>query len=258
MITSTANPRIKQLARLKQRSAREETRTFPIEGVRAAARAAAAGWPIKELILAPDLAQPEARELAAEILSKGISVTEVGDAAFHKIAYRRHPDGILAVGETRELRLENFVLPDPPLVLVVEAIEKPGNLGAMLRIADGAGAAVIAADAATDVFNPNVVRASQGALFSVPIAVASAEDTARWLEAGSFHVVAARPDGPAAPWELDLTGPCAIVIGSEHAGLSPAWRDVETVTIPMRGLGDSLNAAAAAAIVVYEAVRQRA
>ncbi len=127
----------------------------------------------------------------------------------------------------------------------------------MLRIADGAGAAVIAADASTDVFNPNVVRASQGALFSVPIAVASAEDAARWLRAGSFHIVAATPDGRAAPWEVDLTGGCAIVVGGEHTGLSPVWGDVEMVTIPMLGLGDSLNAAAAAAIVVYEAVRQR-
>jgi TrmH family RNA methyltransferase len=185
-------------------------------------------------------------------------VLELGDAAFRKIAYRRHPDGVLAVVTTRSTTLDALDLPDRPLVLVVEGIEKPGNLGAMLRTADGAGVdAVIVADPATDAYNPNVVRASQGAVFTVPLAVATADTGAAWLAGRGIRVVAASPDATTPPWQVDLTGPLAAVVGSEHAGLSSVWNGADGVGIPMRGTADSLNAATAAAVLLYEAVRQR-
>jgi len=258
-ITSTANPRVKALARLRERRERTITGTFPIEGARVVERALAARWPINEVYVAPGLASPEALEAAAALARAGVPSTELGDEAFHRIAYREHPDGIIAIGSTGDLRLDRLRLPVAPMVLVVEAVEKPGNLGAMLRTADGAGAdAVIVADPTIDPWNPNVVRTSQGALFTVPLAATGAEEVVVWLESAGIHAVAAtpRPGGPA-PWDIDLTGAIALVVGSEHAGLSMRWRNATATAIPMRGAGDSLNASVAAAVLLYEAVRQR-
>ncbi len=258
MITSTANPRIKAAAALKDRNRRTAEERFPIEGARVAARALAAEWPLLEAFYAPGLADAEATAVCDRLRASGVPVTEVGDAAFAKMAYRRHPDGLLAIGATRPLPLADVPISGEPLLLVVEAIEKPGNLGAMLRTADGAGAdAIIAAGRGTDPFNPNVVRASQGALFTIPLAVASPTETRTWLQNHGIAVYAARPHGGPAPWRRTLTGGVAVVVGSEHAGLSPAWQGVEPITLPMAGSGDSLNAATAAAVLLYEAVRQR-
>ncbi len=258
MITSTANPRVKALARLKRRSARDTTGSFPIEGMRAVQRAVAAGWPLKELIVAPELMSAPVRASISTVRPAGLAVTELGEAAFRKIAYRQHPDGVLAVGHAVDLTLQRLSLPPHPLILVAESIEKPGNLGAMLRSADGAGAdAVIAADVSTDPFNPNVVRASQGSLFTVPLAVATAADTIAWLDAHAVSVLAAGPDGSTAIWDTDLTGPTALVVGGEHGGLTDLWAGRTRVALPMAGSADSLNAATTAAVLLYEAVRQR-
>ncbi len=258
MITSTANPRVKALARLKDRSGRRETGTFPIEGFRTVERAFGAEWPITEVVIAPELATAQHAALAERIHAAGVPLTELGGTAFSRIAYRRHPDGILAVGRIRHRSFDQLDLPPDPLLLVVDAVEKPGNLGAILRTADAAGVdAVIAADTATDLFNPNVVRASQGALFSVPAAVADAAAVAAWLAELGGTVVAASPSGTVAPWDVDLTAARAIVVGSEHAGLSAQWAGAVEVQIPMRGTGDSLNTSIAAAVIVYEALRQR-
>ncbi len=258
VITSAANPRIKALARLRQRRHRDTERLFPIEGSRAVRRALAAGWPLAEAFYAPELGGAAAAATLSDLHSAGVTVTEVGDAAFRKIAYRRHPDGLLAVGHARSLPLSDIALPATPLVLIVDGTEKPGNLGAMLRTADGGGVdAVIAADTATDPFNPNVVRASQGALFSVPLAVASPQEAAAWLDARDISVLAAGPEDGSPPWHHDLTGAVALVVGGEHAGLSPSWASRPRLTIPMAGSADSLNVSAAAAVLVYEAVRQR-
>jgi TrmH family RNA methyltransferase len=187
---------------------------------------------------------------------------EAAAEPFRKAAYRSHPDGLLAVARSFPTGLDRIPRRGrrgPPLLLVVEAIEKPGNLGTMLRTADGAGAdAVIVADPATDVFNPNVVRSSQGALFLIPVAVGSTAAVRAALGERGVTAFAASPAAAHDVWDADLTGPTAIVVGSEHAGLSPAW-DGGTVGVrlPMAGASDSLNAAAAAAVLLYEAVRQR-
>lgn len=257
MITSTANPRVKALVRLRNRRDRDARGLFVIEGVTAVRRASDAGWPLVEVHVAPALLTAAASAVLVG-LDPGLEVVELGEEAFRKVAYRRNPEGILAVGRSVPLGLARLTLPADPLVLVLEAIEKPGNLGAALRTADAAGFdAVVAANPATDPFNPNVVRASQGALFTVPLAVATAESALAWLTSHNVAVIAARPDAGAAPWDLDLRGGVAIVVGSEHAGLSSVWAGPRDVTIPMAGTVDSLNAATAAAILAYEARRQR-
>ncbi len=234
VITSTANPRVKALGALKDRAERDRTGRFPVEGLRTVQRALAAGWPIDEIVLAPELAGPEAKATAA---GSGVPVVELGAGAFRRVAYRQGPDGILAVAAARPLLLDGLPVGVGGFVLVVEGLEKPGNLGAVLRTADAAGVdAVIAADPVTDPYNPNVVRASQGSLFTVALAVAPAAETRRWLLDRGLTIHVARPqEGAPGPWEVDLTVPTAIVIGGERAGVSAVWDGDRSVTIPMRG-----------------------
>jgi TrmH family RNA methyltransferase len=184
----------------------------------------------------------------------------LGRAAFDKVSYREHPDGVLAVVPDPSRALADIELGERPLVLVCEAVEKPGNLGAMLRTAEAAGvAAVIAAAPVTDWGNPNVVRASKGTLFAVPVAAAGVDDVLAWLRGNGVAVVVATPDAPDLVTDCDLTGACAIVVGAEHEGVSAtlgAGAD-HAVRLPMVGRVNSLNVATAAAVTVYEAVRQR-
>ncbi len=249
-ITSPANPKIKSLAKLKDRRGREKAQRFLIEGARELGRAIDAGIPVEEIVYAPRLAS----DAAGRIVAETTSVTTVAEAPFHKLTMRQNPDGIIGVAATWRRSLDDITL---GLVLIVEAIEKPGNLGAMLRTADAAGAAVVVADPSVDPFNPNVVRASQGSLFAVPFVVAGAADAAAWA-AGRGAVIVTTPDAPTSLWDADLTGPVAIVVGSEHSGVTDTWREVGTpVRIPMEGSADSLNASVAAAVLLYEAVRQQ-
>jgi TrmH family RNA methyltransferase len=255
VIVSTANPRVKALAALGRRGERDRTGRFPVEGLRVVSRALAAGWPVEEIVLAPELATDEALALAG---NSRLPVTELGADAFRRVAYRESPDGILAVARTRPLPLAGLTVPERGFVLVVEAMEKPGNLGAVLRTADAAGVdAVVAADPATDPFNPNVVRASQGSLFAVPLGVAGAAETLGWLEGRGLAVQAARPEGGRPPWAVDLAGGVAVVVGGEHSGVSSTWDRCPAITLPMAGTADSLNAAVTAAVIAYEARRQR-
>jgi TrmH family RNA methyltransferase len=260
VITSAANPRVKAVARLQRRRHRDASGTFPIEGARVVGRALGAGWPLVEAYVAPDIVADDAASVSNALEAAGVPLIELSEPAYRRISYREHPDGLLAVGRIPSLDLTAVTLPPEPLVLVVEAIEKPGNLGAMLRTADAAGAdAVIIAAATADPWNPNVVRASQGALFSITLAAGTASEVGRWLDEHGLAVIAADPlPAAAAPWDVDLTGPIAIVVGSEHDGLSAAWRRRTTVAIPMLGTVDSLNASVAAAVLLYEARRQRA
>ena len=249
-ITSASNPYVRDLARLKTRRGRNAASRFLIEGARELRRAIDAGVTIDEIVFSPALATPEARAVAAN----APAVTTVGEAPFSKLSVRRGPDGIVGVAPTWSPALEGI---EGDLVLVAEGIEKPGNLGAMLRTADGAGAAVVATDPTVDLFDPNVIRASQGSLFTVPVALSDAETVVRWAT-GRGSVIVLTPDAGSPVWEADLAEPVAIVVGSEHAGVTDRWLDLGTaVQIPMAGEADSLNASVAAAIVLYEAVRQR-
>jgi TrmH family RNA methyltransferase len=184
----------------------------------------------------------------------------VSKAVFEKIAFGHRADGVLAVAVKPGRPLERLKLPAGPLVAVLEGIEKPGNVGAILRSADGAGLdAVIIVDGGTDLFNPNTIRASLGTVFTVPLAEATSQEAAVWLREKGVRLFAARVEGSLAYTEADFTGPCALVFGSEAMGLTASWSGdlVTTVRVPMRGIADSLNVAAAAAVLFYEALRQR-
>ena len=190
----------------------------------------------------------------------GAQVFELTKDTFAKVAYRERPDGLLAVAPQWRRTLEELALPATPFLLVVEAIEKPGNLGTILRSADAAGCdAVIVCDPVTDIFNPNVVRASTGVLFSVPLVVAESAVVHAWLKGNKIHTVATTPAAETLYTAADLRGPLAVIMGSEQYGLSEFWlkhADLP-VRIPMAGQADSLNVAMATIITLFEAVRQR-
>lgn len=261
LITSPANPRVKAIAGLRRRRARELERRTVVEGRDELALALDAGVVPELLLLCPDLM---ADGVLADVLARaeelGVEVVHASRSAFEKAAYREGPDGVLAVVPTLQRRPEELTLPDDALVLVCEGVEKPGNLGAMLRTADAAGVdAVVAADPVTDWGNPNTVRASKGTVFSVPVAAASTEATLAWLEGHGIPLVAATPDTARVHTDVDYRGPVAIAVGTESTGLTEAILEqaAHRVRIPMAGRVNSLNVATSAAIIVYEAVRQR-
>ncbi len=253
-IDSPSNPRVKALVRLRTRRRRDREGRFLIEGAREVRRALDAGVDVEALYLCPDLGSEPERWDDADV-----EVVELGSAAFEKIAYGR--DGVLAVARTFPTGLDRIPWDRPRCsILVAVGVEKPGNLGAMLRTAAGAGVdGVVVADPVVDVFNPNVVRASTGALFAVPVAVADADAVRSRLRSAPLTLLAAVTDGGRAPWEIDLSEGTAIVIGPEDRGLSPAWTAAadQLTTIPLAGTVDSLNASVAAAVLLFELVRQR-
>ncbi|MFP3914380.1 MAG: TrmH family RNA methyltransferase [Actinomycetota bacterium] len=251
MITSTANPLVKDLLRLRNRRERDLRGQFLIEGRRPLLRAVEGGAEVVQQVVCRDMG---GRPLA------DIPVVEMGEAPFRRLSLRQSPDGVLGVAAHLDTSLARLRVSAQPLVLVVESLEKPGNLGAVLRTCDGLGVdALVVADPATDAHNPNVVQASQGALFTVPLGVGSGPEVRRWLEERGIRLLATTPEGGLPPWDADLAGSVAIAIGSEAAGLGPAMVSAAdaTVTIPMQGRVDSLNASVTAGVVAYEAVRQR-
>lgn len=261
IITSRQNPRIKDLVRLRKRRDRDEAGLFLIEGYREVTRALSKGVKFKEFYYSPGwyLGENEPA-LIEKIKADGTRVFEVSKEVFTKVTYRDRPDGLLAVAEQWHRTLDDLKLSKNPFLVVVEAIEKPGNLGTILRSADGAGAdAVIVCDAVTDIFNPNVVRSSTGVLFSVPVVVSDSKTVHAWLRKKGIKIVSTTPDTDNIYTKVDLTGPIAIVMGSEQYGLTDFWlKDCDIpVRIPMNGLADSLNVAMATGLMVYEAARQR-
>lgn len=260
-VTSTANPRVKALVRLRDRREREETGRFVVEEQLVIARAREAGWTFLETWACPELLDAGGRALYASLRADGVAAVEVPPAVMHKVSYRERSDGLLAVAGRRPRGLAELVLPAsrPPLLAVLEDVEKPGNLGAVLRIADGVGAHAVLAIGGADLDNPNVLRASRGAFFTVPVAAAPRDEVVAWLRQRGIRLLAASPGG-ADLWDAsDLAGPVALVLGAEHDGLSPGLLAAcdGTVSIPMAGAGDSLNVATAAAVLLYEAARQR-
>ncbi|MDO5628482.1 MAG: RNA methyltransferase [Mobilicoccus sp.] len=259
-ITSTANPRLRALHRLRRRRDRDAAGVTLVEGVEEIALAVDAGGRMQEAYWCPDLDDGRAEPVLARLVQTGVRPVQLSRAAFEKVAYREGPDGLLAVFTAPGVGLAGLDPAGPEFLLIGEHIEKPGNLGAMLRTADAAGIqAVIAADAVTDWGNPNVVRGSKGAVFSVPVAAASTEETLSWLRRRGVQLVAATPDTDVLHTDADYTGPVAIAVGAEKEGLSEQFLDAADVRvrIPMTGRVDSLNVATSAAILVYEAVRQR-
>jgi TrmH family RNA methyltransferase len=262
VITSTQNPRVKALAKLSKRRVRDEAGLFIIEGVRPIERALMKGVELAEIYTCPEFFGISGieLELVQKLSAAGAVITQLSKEAFIKAAYREHPEGILAVAKQWQTGLDTLRLSANPLLIVLEAVEKPGNLGTVLRTADAVGAdGVIIADAATDIYNPNVVRASTGTLFSVPVAVAGTAEVIDYLKRQNITIVVATPHTSAAYTEADLTSPVAIVMGSEDKGLSDDWLKAGDVPVklPMLGIADSLNVSTATVVLAYEVLRQR-
>ena len=261
-LTSPANPRIKHVVKLRSCSAREESGEMIVEGFRECRRALDNGYRPQAIYHCPELYLKNENEaqLVADAERAGADVFTCSRTAFVKMAYKERPDGLLMTGPHVAKRLADIELPPNALVIVTESIEKPGNLGTILRSADaGKVSAVIVCDRTTDIHNPNVVRASTGTMFSVPVVEASSEEALAWLKEKGFKILAATPHAEKLHFEVDLTGNVAIALGAEQYGLTARWMDGAElrVRIPMLGLADSLNVSAAATILVYEAVRQR-
>jgi TrmH family RNA methyltransferase len=261
MITSVSNPRVKQAARLRDHRQRRKEQRILIDGVRELSRAIAAGVTLSEVFVCPELCRSaEARRLLELLPGSGGQRFDVSEAVFARLAFGQRGEGVVGVAAVPQRRLEDLALPANPLVTVLEGVEKPGNVGAVLRSADGAGvSAIVVADPRTDLFTPNVIRASLGTVFSLPVAAAVPADVLAWLRGRGLQILAARVEGSVSYTEVDYRQPTAIVLGSEAEGLTSLWAgdDIRAIRLPMLGAADSLNVSAAAAVLFYEALRQR-
>ena len=260
-LTSLQNPRVKEVIRLRDRRHRDQSGLFLIEGFREIQRALQNGiHPLTLFTCPPLFLGSNEPALIERCRAAGAQILECTEPVFCKMAYRDRPEGLLAVARQFHRRLEELPLPSNPLLLAVEGVEKPGNLGTLIRSADAAGAdAVLVADPRTDLFNPNVVRASTGILFALPVVVTDSATLLSWLRRQKIALLAASPHATLDMYDADLTRPVAIAVGAEQYGLSELWmREADrTVRIPMRGQADSLNVAQAATLLLYEALRQR-
>jgi TrmH family RNA methyltransferase len=261
VLTSAANPRIRAAIALRERRQRELTGLTLIDGARELRRALDSGVAVVEaFVCEPLLAGPDARAALDLLLRRGTATRPTSEAVFAKLAFGERAEGLVAVVRIPSTSLADLALPGDPLVVVIEGVEKPGNVGAVLRSADGAGAdAVVAASPRTDLFNPNAIRASAGTMFTVPTAAGPTPEVVAWLRARGVRIVAARVGAGRSYTETDLTGPLAIVLGAEADGLTDAWTaaDMDAINLPMLGVADSLNVSISAAILLYEARRQR-
>jgi TrmH family RNA methyltransferase len=260
-ISSLTNPRVKNVVKLRQRSHRDACGTMLIEGFREISRALDNQHPINELLYCDALFQGENNAaLLSRCQSTGAHLIACSTPVFKKMSYRDRPDGLLAVAPQVHHTLEDIPLSDAPFIVIAEAIEKPGNLGTILRSSDAAGVdAVIICDRCTDINNPNVVRASIGTLFSLPVVETTGTEALAWLQANAIQAVATTPHTDTLYNNVDLTGGVAVIVGTEQYGLSDTWLEAAEikVRIPMLGQADSLNVASATTILLYEVVRQR-
>ena len=253
MITSKSNPKIKNVVKLQKSSERREQNRIIIEGRREIERAVACGFIVDTLFICNDILK-ESVNIAANY------VEEVTLEVFEKIAYREGSDGLLAVAIPKYADLKSFKPKKNPLIIVLETVEKPGNLGAIMRTADAAGVdAVIIADPRTDLYNPNAIRASIGTIFSVPLFACSSEECINWLRENDIKIYCTYLKASIDYLEADFRQGSAIVMGTEATGISGIWVDAadQNLIIPMNGIADSLNVSVTTAIVVFEAIRQR-
>lgn len=254
ILSSAQNPRIKNLLLLQQKSSeRRKQGLFVVEGRRELQHCVEAGYEIDTLFLCPELLEGASYTAS--------HVFEVTPDIYEKIAYRGTTEGVVAIIRSRQMTLENLQLPENPLLMVLERVEKPGNLGAILRSADAAKAdAVIVCDPLTDLYNPNLIRSSIGAIFTVPTVACTSEECIRFLQGHGIQILTAQLQDSHLYYDTDMRKGTAIVMGTEATGLTNQWREAATahIRIPMLGRLDSLNVSVSAAILLYEAVRQRA
>lgn len=265
LLSSTQNPRIKHAIDLRERSMRNSSNLFIIEGYREILRALEGGQNLETLFVCPSLfLGVNEHTLIERAKRQGAQLFECTEKVFHKLSYRDRPDGLVAIAQQHHLSLhdlgQKIAGKDTPFLIVAEAIEKPGNLGTILRSSDAVGVdGVIVCDRCTDIYNPNVVRASVGTLFTVPVVEAEGKETLAWLKRNKIQILAATPSAKIEYTAIDMRGPLAIAVGTEQLGLSKKWMDEADlqVRIPMRGVADSLNVAMATTLLLYEALRQR-
>lgn len=265
-ITSLQNESLKEVVRLRDRRHRDQCGRFLVEGYRELLRLAEAGRSVEKLFFCRELfLGSHEPALIDRLVALGAELFPCAPRAFEKISYRDRPDGLLAIAPLWRQGLESLEsllseVKEPPFLIVAEAIEKPGNLGTILRSSDAVGVhALILCDGCTDLFNPNVVRASVGTLFTVPTFEAGSNELLAFLKGRGISIMAATPAAEKEFTQVDLTGPVALAVGTEQLGLSSSWMnqaDVQ-VKIPMRGKADSLNVAMATGLLLYEVLRQR-
>ncbi len=269
VITSPHNQRVKEAARLRDARARRKQDRIVIDGARELLRAIEAGIELAEVFVCEELCQSDGCHNFLQLIAEKqhpVEQLQVSRPVFEKLAYGHRTEGLIGIAKTPSRSLAELTLPPNPLVAVLEGVEKPGNVGAVLRSADAAGvSALIVTDGATDLYNPNAIRASLGAIFTVPFCAASATETIEWVMRRGLMVYTTRVDANTDYATADFTRPCAIVLGSESEGLSDRWSPpsdqasdkLVPIRLPMRGHVDSLNVSAAAAVLFYEALRQR-
>ena len=254
-ITSLQNNSVKRVVALQQKSSeRRKQHLFVVEGQREISHCLEAGYVVDTLFYCPELLSSDATLPAAE------NTVEVSRAVYEKIAYRGSTEGMIAEVRVRSLSLDDLNLGESPLIVVLESVEKPGNLGAVLRSADAAKAdAVIVCDPLTDLYNPNLIRSSIGAIFTVPCVACSSEECIRFLKSKGIRILTAQLQDSELYYETDMTCGTAIVMGTESTGLTNVWRRAADahIRIPMLGQLDSLNVSVSAAILLFESVRQR-
>lgn len=257
LLTSTKNDRIKALQKLEKSSERKKENLFVLEGTREIEKAIKASYNFTEVFYCPTIVSEKEVDT---LFKKNIPKTAVSNHVFEAIAYRENRDGLIALARPKSLSLNELSLAENPLIIVLEAVEKPGNLGAMLRTADAAGAdAIIVCDPKTDIYNPNVIRASIGCVFTKPVVCCESAEAISFFQSKNIKTLATTPYASDIYFEQNLKQPVAIVMGTEADGLSNFWlknTDLQ-VKVPMLGITDSLNVSVCLSVVLYEAVRQR-
>ncbi len=264
-ISSMQNPKVRRLQALQQKSSeRRRARLFVVEGRRELMHCLEAGYEVDTLFVCPDLfPDSELEEFLRQTRlsgAAGLKLFTVSAYVYAKVAYRGSTEGVMAEMRTRDLTLNDLRLSDQPLLVVLESVEKPGNLGAVLRSADAAAAdAVVVCDPLTDLYNPNLIRSSIGAAFSVPCVACDSETCIRFLKSKGISILTAQLQDSQPYYHTDMRRPTAIVMGTESTGLTDQWREAADahIRIPMLGQLDSLNVSVSAAILLFEAVRQR-
>ncbi len=260
-ITSLQNQRVKDAAKLRDRRERRKQGRMLIDGAREIRRAIEGRVELLELFVCESLCHSrDCTQLLEQLATLPVRQSQVAPSVFEKLAFGDRAEGVLGIAKMPVRKLTDLALAAKPLVAVLEGTEKPGNIGAVVRSAEAAGvSALIAADPRTDLFNPNTIRASLGAIFTVPVCCAAAADVRDWLVGQRIGIFAARVDAKTLYTEADFKQRAAIVLGSEAEGLSSIWSgpNVTPIRLPMRGRSDSLNVSATAAVLFYEALRQR-
>ena len=259
IITSAQNPKIKDLLALQEKSKeRRKKGLFVVEGRRELLHCVEAGYEPYAVFYCPDIISNA--DFDAVVENCDCNYYEIPQHLYDKVAYRGGTEGVIAELHCKEMNLESLKLKENPLVVILESVEKPGNLGAVLRSADASGVdAVIVCDPLTDIYNPNLIRSSIGAIFTVPVAIATSEETIKWLKDNNIKIYTAQLQDSEWYYDTDMKGATAIVMGTEATGLTTAWRKAADahIKIPMLGKLDSLNVSVSAAILMFEAVRQR-